>query len=203
MRVDRLRAGGASSAALPAADAQRVEGGTIVYAHQQEPQCLFGGWIEQAYISYQFIDNLVSLDENGEVVPWLAESWEASDDGLTYTYTLREGLLWSDGEPLTADDIAWNVNTGRDQEWDNMWSTTQNLDAVAVDDRTLQLTTSVPDPKLPNLGVYILPRHVWEPVATDYEAATQFDPAADVPGSGPFIVTDTADPCASTSDTAT
>jgi peptide/nickel transport system substrate-binding protein len=36
-------------------------------------------------------------------IPGLAESWEASDDGLTYTYTLRDGLLWSDGEPLTAE----------------------------------------------------------------------------------------------------
>jgi peptide/nickel transport system substrate-binding protein len=122
--------------------------------------------------------------------PGLAESWESSDDGLVWTYTLREGLLWSDDEPLTADDIAWNINTGRDQEWDNMWSTVVNMDAEALDERTLQITTSVPDPKLPNLGVYILPRHVWEPVATDYDAATQFDPAADVPGSGPFIVTE-------------
>ena len=53
-----------------------VEGGTIVYAHQQEPPCVFGGWIEQAYLSYQVLDNLVSLDEDHQVVPWLAESWE-------------------------------------------------------------------------------------------------------------------------------
>jgi peptide/nickel transport system substrate-binding protein len=139
-------------------------------------------------VMYAGLTNLSAEDFSEE--PGLAESWEASDDGLTYTYTLREGLLWSDGEPLTADDIAWNVNTGRDQEWDNMWSTVRNLEAVALDDRTLQITTSVPDPKLPGLGVYILPRHVWEPVATDYDAATTFDPGGDVPGSGPFIVTE-------------
>jgi peptide/nickel transport system substrate-binding protein len=139
-------------------------------------------------VMYAGLTNLSAEDFSEE--PGLAESWEASDDGLTYTYTLREGLLWSDGEPLTADDIAWNVNTGRDQEWDNMWSTVRNLEAVALDDRTLQITSSVPDPKLPGLGVYILPRHVWEPVATDYDAATTFDPGGDVPGSGPFIVTE-------------
>ena len=49
----------------------------------------------------------------------LAESWEASNDGLTYTYTLREGLLWSDDTPLTAEDIAWTINTSRDQGWSN------------------------------------------------------------------------------------
>ena len=73
--------GCAANAAAPTG--QRVEGGTIVYAHQQEPACVFGGWIEQAYLSYQVLDNLVSLDENHEVVPWLAETWESSEDGLT------------------------------------------------------------------------------------------------------------------------
>ena len=124
------------------------------------------------------------------VQPALAESWEGSEDGLAYTYTLREGLTWSDGEPITAEDIAWNVNTGREQGWDNMFSTVQNLDAVVIDERTVEITSSVPDPKLPGLGIYILPKHIWEPIATDYDAATQYDPAADVPGSGPFVVTE-------------
>jgi len=48
-------------------------------------------------------------------IPGLAESWEGSDDGLTYTYTLREGLQWSDGEPLTADDVAYTINRSRDE----------------------------------------------------------------------------------------
>jgi len=124
-----------------------------------------------------------------ETIPGLAESWEGSDDGLTYTYTLREGLLWSDGEPLTAEDIAWNINTGRDQGWDNMLSTVGNLDATVIDDRTVQITSSVPDPKLPTMDVYLVPKHIWEPIATDYDAATQYD-ALDGVGSGPFVVSD-------------
>ena len=75
-----------SRAAPPASETtgsgERVDGGTIVYAHQQEPACVFGGWIEQAYLSYNVLDSLVSLDENHEVVPWLAEAWSVSDDGL-------------------------------------------------------------------------------------------------------------------------
>ena len=124
-----------------------------------------------------------------ETIPGLAESWEGSDDGLTYTYTLREGLLWSDGESLTAEDIAWNINTGRDQGWDNMLSTVGNLDATVIDDRTVQITSSVPDPKLPTMDVYLVPKHIWEPIATDYDAATQYD-ALDGVGSGPFVVSD-------------
>ena len=79
--------------------------------------------------------------------PGLAESWKASDDGLTYTYTLRDGLLWSDGTPLTAEDVAWTVNTSRDQGWMNHSSITANLTATAVDARTVKITSSVPDPK--------------------------------------------------------
>lgn len=94
--------------------------------------------------------------------PGLAEKWEASNDGLTYTYTLREGLKWSDGEPLTADDVAWTINTSRDQEWINHSATTANLDAKVIDERTVEITTSVPDPKLPTMDVYILPQHIWE-----------------------------------------
>ncbi|MEX0795755.1 MAG: ABC transporter substrate-binding protein [Acidimicrobiia bacterium] len=124
-----------------------------------------------------------------EPVPGFAESWEASDDGLTYTYTLREGLLWSDGEPLTAEDVAWNINTGRDQGWDNMYSTVINLDATALDERTVQVTSSVPDPKLPTLDVYLLPKHIWEDIATDYDAAVEYD-ALDGVGSGPFVITE-------------
>ena len=71
------------------------------------------------------------------IEPGLAEKWEASNDGLTYTYTLREGLQWSDGEPLTADDVAWTINTSRDQEWINHAATTANLDAKVIDDRTV------------------------------------------------------------------
>ncbi len=47
---------------------------------------------------------LVQIDENGQPQPDLAESWEISEDGLTYTFHLRKGLKWSNGEPLTAAD---------------------------------------------------------------------------------------------------
>jgi peptide/nickel transport system substrate-binding protein len=123
--------------------------------------------------------------------PGLAESWEEVEPGIEYVYTLREGLLWSDGEPLTAEDVAWNINTGRDQGWDNMYATVQNLDATVVDERTVRIVSSVPDPKLPVMDVYLVPKHIWEPIATDYDAATQYGGASeDGVGSGPFVVTD-------------
>ena len=119
------------------------------------------------------------------IEPGLAESWTASDDGLTYTYTLREGLLWSDGTPLTADDVAWTVNTSRDQGWMNHSSITANLEATAVDARTVTITSSVPDPKLPTMDVYILPKHIWEEQAAG--DITTYD-ALDGVGAGPFTL---------------
>ena len=122
-----------------------------------------------------------------ETIPGLAESWEASDDGLTYTYRLREGLLWSDGEPLTADDVAYTINRSRDEEWFNHYSTTQNLEATAVDDVTLEITTSVPDPKLPTMDVYIVPQHIYEEISADDLGTYE---ATDGVASGPYSLTD-------------
>ncbi len=100
-------------------------------------------------------------------IPGLAETWEGSEDGLTWTYTLREGLQWSDGEPLTAEDIAYTINRSRDEEWINHYSTVQNLEATALDERTVEIVSSVPDPKLPTMDVYIVPKHIYESISAD------------------------------------
>lgn len=57
------------------------------------------------------IENLVMLDANDEVVPGVAKDWDISEDGLVYTFNLREGMKWSNGEPVTAHDFvfAWTA----------------------------------------------------------------------------------------------
>ena len=119
-------------------------------------------------------------------VPGLAESWESSDNGLTYTYKLRDGLKWSDGTALTADDVAYTINRSRDEQWANHYSTTQNLTATAVDARTVKITSSVPDPKLPTMDVYIVPKHIYEKL--DADALGEYD-AMDGVASGPYSLT--------------
>ena len=52
-------------------------------------------------------DTLVGWGQNIEPVPGFAESWEQSADGLTWTFRIRPGMLWSDGEPATAEDARW------------------------------------------------------------------------------------------------
>lgn len=133
-----------------ASNAERIEGGTIVYAHQQEPACVFGGWIEQAYLSYQVIDNLVSLDENHEVVPWLAETWDQSEDGLTWTFTLKPDVTFTDGSPLTAEAVAYNfdywIAGGNSTAF--VWLDGYYESAEAIDELTLQVNLIAPYPRL-------------------------------------------------------
>lgn len=84
---------------------------------------------------------LVKLDADLLVVPSLAESWEVSDDSLTYTFTLREGLTFSDGSPLTADDVVWTFNHALDPNtggWTGAYYFTliEGADEVAAGDAT-------------------------------------------------------------------
>ena len=120
--------------------------------------------------------------------PGLAASWVENEPGKSYTYTLQEDLKWSDGEPLTAEDIAWNVNTSRDQEWANYIATTGGLNAEVVDERTVTITSEVFDPRLPVLEIYLVPKHIWESVATP-ETIDSYENLDGV-GSGPFVLDD-------------
>jgi peptide/nickel transport system substrate-binding protein len=192
-----LVVGGLLIAAPMAGAQEEEEAGTILRVGLAQPWSSLNvtAGFEVSVYEYWNLMYATLTDKAAEdfaTIPGLAESWEASEDGLTYTYTLREGLLWSDGEPLTADDIAWTVNTSRDQSWSNHISTVQNLDAVAVDDRTLTITSSVPDPRLPTMDVYIVPRHIWEPIAPDGEAVVSYE-ALDGVGSGPFVLEEYAE----------
>ena len=74
----------------------------------------------------------------------------------------------------------------RDQGWLNHSATTANLDATVIDDVTVKITSSVPDPKLPIMDVYIVPKHIWEKLSPD--EVTTYD-ALDGVGSGPFTLT--------------
>jgi peptide/nickel transport system substrate-binding protein len=119
-------------------------------------------------------------------IPGLAESWKASNNGRTYTYKLREGLKWSDGNPLTAEDIAYTINRARTDEWLNYDSIVTNITAKVIDPRTVQLTSSIPDPKLPTMDAYIVPKHIYEKVSK--KALSSYD-AMDGVASGPFRLT--------------
>ncbi len=130
------------------AGATPVKGGTISYGHEQEPPCLIGGWVQQAYIERQFADSLVSQVKEGEIVPWLATKWKVSDDQKTWTFTLKPGVKFTDGTPLNAAAVKTNFET-----WLNPKSLNPTVDAYigeyyksskALNDTTFELTLTKP-----------------------------------------------------------
>ncbi len=99
--------------------------------------------------------------------PGLAESWETSEDGLTWTFHIRDGVLWSDGEPLTAADIAFTYNRILDggpeaATWSSYFTSVTEI--TAPDDLTVVLTLDKPNAVLPLLPIPIVPEHIWSSV---------------------------------------
>ncbi|MDZ8171138.1 ABC transporter substrate-binding protein [Microbacterium xanthum] len=132
------------------------------------------------------IDNvyqgLVSRTADQEIVPTLAESYEVSDDGLTYTFDLREGVTFHDGQELTADDVVWSLETRRDTpEWRDS-ARLSNVESITAEDGTVTLTLSAPDSTLlwnltGRAGIILK-----EDDGVDYQT--------DANGTGPFVLDD-------------
>ena len=108
-------------------------------------------------------EGLVIQNGKAEVVPGVAESWEVSDDGLTYTFNLRPDAKWSNGDPVTANDFVFAYRRIMDPAtaagYANMLFPIKNAEAInkgempkeelgvrAVDDRTLEITLNNPTP---------------------------------------------------------
>lgn len=136
---------------------------------------------------------LVDFDENFGVDPegGLVTSVEVGEDDQTFTYTIREGVLWSDGEPLTASDVAFTLNLYKDRKA-YLPSTYLGLidgPVVALDDTTITFRTSQPTGlyagEAPYIYAYILPEHIW----SGLERPKSFENVPMV-GSGPFVVTE-------------
>ena len=135
-----------------------MTGGTLVMALESEPTTLdphfssFGGR-EFLYLGA----TLVAKDpfQDGAYVGYLAESWETSDDGLVWDFTLRKDVKFHDGNPLTAHDYAWTFQRALDPEINSPAAgsaLSSVASAEAVDDYTLRLTLHQPYfPLLENL----------------------------------------------------
>ncbi|RJK96558.1 ABC transporter substrate-binding protein [Vallicoccus soli] len=92
-------------------------------------------------------EGLVKLDQDsGEVVPLLAESWEVSEDGRTYDFTLQEGVTFSDGEEFTAEDAKFSIERVKSDAWTvSLKSGMDVVDTVeAVSPTELRVTLSEP-----------------------------------------------------------
>ncbi|WP_104081800.1 ABC transporter substrate-binding protein [Cryobacterium sp. Y11] len=90
-----------------------VSGGTLTYASgDAEPSCLdphVGGNFPQGMIAAQYLESLVSRNSAGQIIPWLAESWTPSPDGLTWDFTLRGDVSFTDGTVFDAAAVQANI----------------------------------------------------------------------------------------------
>ena len=110
-----------------------------------------------AYFSFEVLENvfdtLVEPDENLQMRPALAESWEVSDDQLIWTFHLRDGVRWHDGSPLTAQDVVYSYRRIIDEELTNVDKFAAVSEIVAPDPATVRITVARPTPNLlTNLG---------------------------------------------------
>ncbi|NOZ29807.1 MAG: ABC transporter substrate-binding protein [Chloroflexi bacterium] len=113
-------------------------------------------------------DSLLELDADNIPQPWLAERMEVSPDGKVYSFTLREGVTWHDGEPFTAEDVQFTYEyfVAHPQQSRFARTAKQVASVEAVDDRTVVMTLAQPDPSfsLRLADVPILPKHIWSQV---------------------------------------
>ncbi|MFP3090529.1 peptide ABC transporter substrate-binding protein [Treponema sp. TIM-1] len=94
------------SAAQPQEKAQK-----IVFALQNVPDGLDPGITNNSFAApflFNLFEGLITYDKENNIIPALAERWTISDDGTVYTFHLRQGLKWSDGSPLTAQDFVYS-----------------------------------------------------------------------------------------------
>ena len=103
-----------------------------------------GTW--DLYNTRQAFDGLVTLDENWQIAPNLAESWTVSDDGLIYTFNLRKDVKWSNGDQLKASDVVFSFNRAMKSSFVSESFTSDTISKVeALDDYTVKFTLKRPN----------------------------------------------------------
>ncbi|MEV7694208.1 ABC transporter substrate-binding protein [Microbacterium sp. NPDC089189] len=132
------------------------------------------------------IDNvyqgLVARTPEQEIVPALASEWSVSEDGLTYTFALREGVTFHDGQELTPEDVVWSLTEHRDTaEWVDA-DTLAGVTSITADGQDIVLTLAEPDSQLlwnltGRAGIVLK-----EGDTVDYQTAAN--------GTGPFVLED-------------
>lgn len=131
---------------------------------------------------------LVAFDDRGLPVGDLAESWGISNDGTSYSFSIRPDAKWHDGEPVTSGDIAFTVDLMRDEAFPTpgdireLWD---QVEVIILDEKTLQFRLPEPfSPFLDYLSFGVLPKHLLEniPLQDVVDAGFNMEPV----GSGPY-----------------
>lgn len=152
-------------------------GGTLIAAQGAEPDRL-DPHLTSAFASFQVLENvydtLVQPGADLTMEPALAESWEISDDNLTWTFTLRDDVVFHNGREFTADDVVFSYERIMDPDVaaNNAFRFASVESVVAVDDTTVEINLNRPTPNLlVNIGAFkgmaIVPREIVEDGSID------------------------------------
>jgi peptide/nickel transport system substrate-binding protein len=142
-------------------------------------------WAMEYNLPIEFAAKDFSPDYQHSIVT----SVDASSDGLTFTYHMRDGMKWSDGQPFTASDVAWTLNYYKNSHISNYTADLGLVDNVeATDNTTFVIHASKPTSVYSGQTVfmydYILPEHIWSKLPDP----KKFPDDTNVVGSGPFVV---------------
>lgn len=150
---------GCSSPSTDSADSAATSGGDLVVGVTSDPDTLFP-WKATQFQAVNVLQNLygtlTEFDEELEVVPGLAESWDVSEDGLTVTLHLREGVTFADGSTFGSEDVKYSLDAIKDEATAAVAASSlaSVTNVEATDETTVALTLSAPDAALPaNLAV--------------------------------------------------
>ncbi|MET7418633.1 ABC transporter substrate-binding protein [Dactylosporangium sp. NPDC005555] len=194
LAVAALLLGGCNGAAAedPAADAGApVQGGKLTWAIETEPITFNPHQYAQAkarLLVWNSFEALLTHDDKGGYLPWLATSWEASPDGLTYTFKLRDGVTFHDGEKFDASAVKANLDQLLVAGYAPGVASTQLKyfkDAEVIDPRTIAVHLKQPDVVILDFfaspqGAQVSPKSLKSP---DLKAG-----GPSVVGTGPFIL---------------
>ena len=179
-------------AALVASGAKAQEpkrGGTLTMALQQTPRHLnpaVQSGTATGQPGTQLFASLLRYDEGWEPQPYLAESWDVSDDGLTVTVNLVQGATFHDGQPITSEDVAFSIDTVKaNHPFKSMFAPVETVETPNATTAILKL--SKPHPALllamSSQLLSIIPKHVY---GDGQDPKSHPANSENVVGSGPF-----------------
>lgn len=179
------------SSPLVNAQGEAKHGGTLIYAlgadvHTLNPAITTD--VEALAVSCKMFNGLVWIDRNLEVQPELAESWDISEDGLTFTFHLRNDVRWHDGTPFSSADVKFSFEEVLGKYHPRTRGAFERVSSVeAPDDYTVIVRFDEPyAPFLNHMTCQdggIVPKHIYEGTDILSNPANQADPV----GTGPFV----------------
>lgn len=162
----------------------------------------------ESFVIYQAFEGLMRYDENDKLVPGQAETYEVSEDGMTYTFKLRDGLKWSNGDPLTAKDFeyAWKRVIDPElaseysfqittyvkgaEEYFNGEGSIDDVGIKALDDKTLEVQLKAPTPYFLDITAFYTLLPVDEKVVSANPDWAKDPQGTEFVSNGPFKITE-------------